>query len=91
MPGRRRKPKTAAPAPGSGVTAVAVAPFAVAPRLPSDKEPTALAVAFMEWVQRGLADGTLPYNEAGAPGGSVAPGHGFGLAANFSGLRADRG
>ncbi len=69
MPGRRRKPKNAAPAPapGSGVTAVAVAPFAVAPRLPSDKAPTALAVAFMEWVQRGLADGTLPYNEAGAP------------------------
>lgn len=67
MPDRRRKPKNAVPAPGSGVSAVAVAPFAVAPRLPSDKEPTALAVAFMEWIQRGLADGTLPYNEAGAP------------------------
>ena len=65
MPGRRLKPKTKGVPASRG--AGAVAPFAVAPRLPADKEPTNLAVAFMEWVQQGLADGTLPYNEAGAP------------------------
>lgn len=31
------------------------------------KEPTELAVAFMKWVQRHLADGSMKHNEAGAP------------------------
>jgi integrating conjugative element relaxase (TIGR03760 family) len=31
------------------------------------REPTELAVAFMKWVQRHLADGSMKHNEAGAP------------------------
>lgn len=31
------------------------------------REPSGAAVAFMRWLQQGLADGTLKYNEAGAP------------------------
>jgi integrating conjugative element relaxase (TIGR03760 family) len=31
------------------------------------KEPSAWAVKFMQWLQRGLSDGALKYNEAGAP------------------------
>jgi integrating conjugative element relaxase (TIGR03760 family) len=31
------------------------------------REPSAAAIAFMQWVQRGLGDGSLKYNEAGAP------------------------
>jgi integrating conjugative element relaxase (TIGR03760 family) len=31
------------------------------------REPSEAANAFMRWVQRGLADGSLKYNEAGAP------------------------
>ena len=72
MPGRRLKPKTKGVPASRG--AGAVAPFAVAPRLPADKEPTNLAVAFMEWVQQGLADGSLPFNEAGAPVHFIAQG-----------------
>jgi hypothetical protein len=46
----------------------------VAPKFASDKEPTALAIAFMEWVQQGLASGSLPYNEAKAPIHFIAQG-----------------
>nr|GEU29200.1 hypothetical protein [Tanacetum cinerariifolium] len=31
------------------------------------KEPTVLAIGFMQWVQRNLADGSMKHNEAGAP------------------------
>ena len=31
------------------------------------KEPSVLAVDFMKWVQRNLADGSMKHNEAGAP------------------------
>ena len=31
-----------------------------------DKQPSALAMAFMTWVQRGVGDGSLRYNESGA-------------------------
>jgi integrating conjugative element relaxase (TIGR03760 family) len=31
------------------------------------KEPSALAIDFMKWVQRNLADGSMKHNEAGAP------------------------
>lgn len=32
-----------------------------------NKEPSALAVDFMKWVQQNLADGSMKHNEAGAP------------------------
>ena len=32
----------------------------------SGKQPSALALAFIDWVQRGVADGSLSYNESGA-------------------------
>lgn len=57
--GARNPPKTSAPTP--------VSAYAVAPKLAGGKEPSRLAISFMEWVQRGLAQGSLLYNEAGAP------------------------
>lgn len=45
-----------------------VAPYAVAPKLASNvAEPSALAIAFIEWVQHGLAGGGMTYNEPGSP------------------------
>ncbi len=46
-----------------------VAPYAVAPKLVPGPttEPTPLAIAFIEWVQHGLASGNLTYNEPGSP------------------------
>jgi integrating conjugative element relaxase (TIGR03760 family) len=34
--------------------------------VPAPKQPSALALEFMAWVQRGVAEGTLRYNETGA-------------------------
>jgi integrating conjugative element relaxase (TIGR03760 family) len=60
---RRKKPVSARAAPAT------VAPYAVAPKLvPSaGAVPTPLAIAFIEWVQHGLAGGGLTYNEPGSP------------------------
>ena len=38
------------------------------------REPSEVAIAFMRWVQQGLTDGSLKYNEAGAPVHFVAAG-----------------
>lgn len=58
----RRRPAKAPAAPAS------VAPYAVAPKLASSvAEPSALAIAFIEWVQHGLAGGGMTYNEPGSP------------------------
>jgi len=62
---RRKKPAGNRAAPTT-----TVAPYAVAPKLvPSGPtaEPTPLAIAFIEWVQHGLASGGLTYNEPGSP------------------------
>lgn len=69
---RRRERKPNKPTP---VTAP-VAPYAVAPRIRSRTvaEPTRLAIAFMEWVQHGLAGGSLTYNEPGSPVHFIAGG-----------------
>lgn len=59
---RRRKPTKAPAAPAP------VAPYAMAPKLASSvAEPSALAIAFIEWVQHGLAGGSMTYNEPGSP------------------------
>lgn len=58
----RRKPAKAPAVPAP------VAPYAVAPKLASSvSEPSALAIAFIEWVQHGLAGGGMTYNEPGSP------------------------
>ena len=60
--GHRRKVAKAPAAPAP------VAPYAVAPKLASSvAEPSALAIAFIEWVQHGLAGGGMTYNEPGSP------------------------
>lgn len=62
--GSRRKVKPT----GTAAERQAVAPYAVPPKLASETvEPTPLAVAFIEWVQHGLASGNLTYNEPGSP------------------------
>ena len=42
-------------------------PLPLAVGTKSGREPSEAAIAFMKWVQQGLADGSLKYNEAGAP------------------------
>jgi integrating conjugative element relaxase (TIGR03760 family) len=64
---RAKKPVNPSPTPiGIRDGGPPVAPLAVAPKLPGEKEPTELAIAFMTWIQQGLASGSLLYNEPGA-------------------------
>lgn len=71
--GRRKKASKPVRVPDAS-TAAPVAPFAVAPKAHAAQEPTALAIAFIEWVQMGLATGALKYNETGAPIHFIAAG-----------------
>ena len=43
-----------------------VVPFVEVPPLPGDAEPGGIALEFMTWLQRGVGDGSIKYNEAGA-------------------------
>ena len=43
-----------------------VVPFVEVPPLAGDTEPGDVALAFMHWLQRGVGDGSIKYNEAGA-------------------------
>ncbi len=65
--GSRRNRKANPPAAPMDCSGAPVSPYAVAPKLGTEKEPSLLAIAFMEWVQQGLAGGSLLYNEPGAP------------------------
>ena len=41
-------------------------PFVEVPALAGDAEAGEVALAFMSWLQRGVGDGSIKYNEAGA-------------------------
>ena len=43
-----------------------VRPASLAPSAHEDKEPPEAALRFMSWLQAGIADGTLPFNQSGA-------------------------
>ena len=48
------------------VSARPVVPYVEVPPLAGDAEPGDIALEFMTWLQRGVGDGSIKYNEAGA-------------------------
>jgi len=51
----------------NGMGGAPVQAFAVPPKMAADAEPDPVAMQFMTWLQQGIADGAIKYNEAGAP------------------------
>lgn len=51
----------------NGMGSAPVQAFAVPPKMAADAEPDPVAIQFMTWLQQGIADGAIKYNEAGAP------------------------
>ena len=48
------------------VSARPVVPYVEVPPMAGDVEPGEIALEFMAWLQRGVGDGSIKYNEAGA-------------------------
>lgn len=51
----------------NGMASGPVQAFSTPPKMATDAEPDPAAIAFMSWLQQGIADGAIKYNEAGAP------------------------